>query len=61
MGALAALPVAFVVGLTFVLGHARLLPYRGAALDRAVFMLVVVGLPAAVAALIRALARRRAR
>lgn len=52
------LPLSFFLGVTFVLGHGRLLPFRGVWMDRLFFAAVVFGLPVAAAAVVGRLLRK---
>ncbi len=54
------LPVSFFLAVTFAIGHARLVPYVSVWVDRLAFVLVLFGLPAAVALLARKCLRVKA-
>lgn len=56
---LVTLPGSFFVGITFILGHARVLPYVSVWVDRLVFGAVVLGIPSLAALTAYLIATRR--
>lgn len=54
-----ALPISFYLGVTLVLGHARIVPYAGVWVDRTLFIGILLGLPAVVCRVVLKVGRAR--